>query len=860
MRVLALDGNFLHAPLLRLAEPASALPLGALGPLRPHRPADRPTDPPSIHRANACSVWSCTVAMAGVVPSARVRKGDPPLPGLLASEAAAGGEAAPAAAGTDGADGGSSIHAPSAASSASLSVSAPGGEKLKRVGEWVFGETLGQGSFGKVKLAHHARTKEKVAVKIVDKAGIANVEDVERVYRETFILTTLKHPNIIKLFEVLDTPRSILLVMEYAGGGELFSYVAGKHRLSEVETCRLFQQIISGVEYCHRAKIIHRDLKLENILLDKAGQVKIADFGLSAIKFEFGQKMDTSCGTPSYTCPEAITGKKYVGAPADLWSLGVILFAMLSGFLPFESANIPALFRKIKQRQYKCPEYLSREAVDLIDRMLTLDPEKRASLAELRNHPWMLMEYTELAEQIEAQPPVTPEMIAEARAQCMAVGDEQNQAQQAANAQAQQAAQQRKFAHHSKSNSQPSNVLGNGSSAGRHAPSQSSDSLPSASASPSPTPDDESRDRSSSNDRDSSGGMAMAGTGSASSASSTSGGGGGGGGGAAGTVPRPREHRPSISMGGASAFSVGAGKAGAKGFRDLRNGAQPTDRYSPNSFAVGSTAANAAAAAAASKARTLSIFDKLSVRTNDGAGGKHVDTLSANVAAPAPLPLPPNSRYPRYSPNPGGDEGRVRFPPIGSPAEPLSGGGKIGAAAAASATAAAAARLSTSHGGRERARRQSEFVGVGGGVGGGAIPGYMQPTENAQNHLLATEREERERAESEGHAAARRHRSSVMASPPSGALSKRAGLGTSAPSDGDFYLHHSSGGGGGGGAYRDGVSSASHSPAMRGIGGPGSAKTPRFREAATANGATVPAYMLETNSSRQRGGSKHTDI
>ena len=126
--------------------------------------------------------------------------------------------------------------------------SGPGSEKLKRIGDWIFGETLGQGSFGKVKLAHHAKTKEKVAIKIVDKSGIANVEDVERVYRETFILTTLKHPNIIKLFEVLDTPRSIMLVMEYAGGGELFSYVAAKHRLGEVESCRLFQQIISGVE------------------------------------------------------------------------------------------------------------------------------------------------------------------------------------------------------------------------------------------------------------------------------------------------------------------------------------------------------------------------------------------------------------------------------------------------------------------------------------------------------------------------------------------------------------------------------------------------------------------------------------
>jgi len=121
-------------------------------------------------------------------------------------------------------------------------------EKVKRVGEWIFGETLGQGSFGKVKLAYHAKSREKVAIKIVEKSGIANVEDVERVYRETFILTQLKHVNIIKLFEVLDTPKSILLVMEYAGGGELFSLVASKQRLTELESCRLFQQIVAGVE------------------------------------------------------------------------------------------------------------------------------------------------------------------------------------------------------------------------------------------------------------------------------------------------------------------------------------------------------------------------------------------------------------------------------------------------------------------------------------------------------------------------------------------------------------------------------------------------------------------------------------
>ena len=209
-----------------------------------------------------------------------------------------------------------------------------------------------------------------MAIKIVDKSTISNVDDVERVYRETFILTTLKHPHIIKLYEVLDTPLSIMLVMEYAGGGELYTYVQKQRRLNEVECCRIFTQILNGVEYCHRAKIIHRDLKLENILLTEANpaqlpNVKIADFGLSN-SIKFNEKMGTNCGTPSYTCPEQITGKEYIGSAADIWSLGVIFYAMVCGFLPFEAVSIPALYKRIKSGVYRCPDYISEEARDLI--------------------------------------------------------------------------------------------------------------------------------------------------------------------------------------------------------------------------------------------------------------------------------------------------------------------------------------------------------------------------------------------------------------------------------------------------------------------------------------------------------------
>ena len=307
---------------------------------------------------------------------------------------------------------------------------------IQQVGDWVLGVTLGKGSFGKVKLAVHHRTHEKVAIKIVDKSTISNVDDVERVYRETFILTTLKHPHIIKLYEVLDTPLSIMLVMEYAGGGELYTYVQKQRRLNEVECCRIFTQILNGVEYCHRAKIIHRDLKLENILLTEHANgggnntqlqlpnVKIADFGLSN-SIKFNEKMGTNCGTPSYTCPEQITGKEYIGSAADIWSLGVIFYAMVCGFLPFEAVSIPLLYKRIRSGLYRCPEYISEEARDLIGRMLTVDADKRATIAELRSHAWMLMEYTELIDKMEGMPEVTEAMVDDAHALCGAWSGEE---------------------------------------------------------------------------------------------------------------------------------------------------------------------------------------------------------------------------------------------------------------------------------------------------------------------------------------------------------------------------------------------------------------------------------------------------
>lgn len=291
----------------------------------------------------------------------------------------------------------------------------------KRFGNYVLGETLGAGSFGKVKLATSVVSNEKVAIKVVDKGSMSDIDDIERIYRETFILTSLNHRHIIKLIEVIDTPTNIMLVMEYAAGGDLLKYLQTHKRLDEREAFRLFNQIMSGVEYCHRMKILHRDLKLDNILMEK-GDVKIADFGLSnSIKFR--QRMNTNCGTPAYTPPEQLANEKFIGESADMWSMGVILFAMVCGFLPFEAPNLPKLFKKISRLQYKAPNYITKDCRDVISSLLVLNPADRKTIMDLRGFKWCLMDFNEdLLAEIDQIGQVSPQQVQEAQAACQAVG------------------------------------------------------------------------------------------------------------------------------------------------------------------------------------------------------------------------------------------------------------------------------------------------------------------------------------------------------------------------------------------------------------------------------------------------------
>lgn len=182
-----------------------------------------------------------------------------------------------------------------------------------------------------------------MAIKILEKQKIQDISDFERVTREIHILKILRHPNVVHLYEIIETQGKLYLVMEHCSNGELFEFISGKNRLREEEACRLFQQLIAAIDYINRQGVAHRDIKPENILLDANNNLKLIDFGLSNT-FQPGDKLETACGSPCYAAPELIKGHKYSGVKADLWSCGVVLYAMLCGFLPFEDNNTQSLY------------------------------------------------------------------------------------------------------------------------------------------------------------------------------------------------------------------------------------------------------------------------------------------------------------------------------------------------------------------------------------------------------------------------------------------------------------------------------------------------------------------------------------
>ena len=245
-------------------------------------------------------------------------------------------------------------------------------------------KTLGAGTFGKVKLATHMQTKEKVAIKILEKGKmLEDQDDLERVRREIQIMKKIRHKNIIQLYEIMESKRNLYLVMENCENKELFDYIVSKKRLKEEEALKFFQQIIDGIEYIHQMNICHRDLKPENILLDANFNIKISDFGLSKI---YTKSLATPCGTPSYAPPEMLKGKEYNGLKSDIWSAGIILFAMMCGYLPFSGKNEDEICNKIIECKVNLPDWLSHNSKDLLKKILTPNPESRLGLDSIRAH------------------------------------------------------------------------------------------------------------------------------------------------------------------------------------------------------------------------------------------------------------------------------------------------------------------------------------------------------------------------------------------------------------------------------------------------------------------------------------------
>ena len=262
-------------------------------------------------------------------------------------------------------------------------------EKEYKIGKYLIKGTVGRGTFGKVKLGIYIPTNEKVAIKILEKNKIREKDDEIRVQREFEMLTKFNHINLILVAEIFESNDSFYTVMEFCEGGELFNYIVKKRRLNEEEASFFFYQIINGLEYIHSLGIVHRDLKPENLLLTKNHILKIIDFGLSNY-FNQNKKnlLSTPCGSPSYASPEMVSGKKYNGFKIDIWSTGIILYAMLCGYLPFEDKDNDLLFKKILECKLDFPHHLSLISKDLIKKILVTNPDKRISIHDIKKHPF----------------------------------------------------------------------------------------------------------------------------------------------------------------------------------------------------------------------------------------------------------------------------------------------------------------------------------------------------------------------------------------------------------------------------------------------------------------------------------------
>ncbi|XP_061367368.1 CBL-interacting serine/threonine-protein kinase 11-like [Gastrolobium bilobum] len=273
----------------------------------------------------------------------------------------------------------------------------PAAENTALFGKYEVGRLLGCGAFAKVYYARNVHTGQSVAVKVINKKKIAGTALESNVKREISIMSCLHHPNIVRLHEVLATKTKIYFVMEFVKGGELFAKIS-KGRFSEDLARRYFHQLISAVGYCHSRGVYHRDLKPENLLLDEHGNLKVSDFGLSAVKGQVRVDglLHTLCGTPAYVAPEILAKKGYDGAKVDVWSCGVILFVLVAGYLPFNDPNLMVMYKKIYKGEFRCPRWMSPELRRFLSRLLDTTPETRITVDEILRDPWFRKGFKEV--------------------------------------------------------------------------------------------------------------------------------------------------------------------------------------------------------------------------------------------------------------------------------------------------------------------------------------------------------------------------------------------------------------------------------------------------------------------------------
>lgn len=256
-------------------------------------------------------------------------------------------------------------------------------------GKYEMGRMLGKGTFAKVYHAKQMGSGESVAIKVISKDYVKKEGMMEQIKREISVMRLVRHPNVVELKEVMATKTKIFFVMEYVRGGELFAKVA-KGKLKEDQSRKYFQQLISAIDFCHSRGVSHRDLKPENLLLDENEDLKVSDFGLSALPDQLWNDglLHTQCGTPAYVAPEVLRKKGYDGAKADMWSCGVVLFVLLAGFLPFQEENLMKMYRKVFKAEYQFPPWFSSESRRLISKLLVVDPQRRITVPAIMRVPW----------------------------------------------------------------------------------------------------------------------------------------------------------------------------------------------------------------------------------------------------------------------------------------------------------------------------------------------------------------------------------------------------------------------------------------------------------------------------------------